>query len=166
MIEIVGLILIVLAVLASLIAFFIVVKALFPNRVERARYHAHSTPGKTFMVGLVNFVFFAAVALAFFGLADAVGVQLLQMLALLILVIPALGIVIGLGGIVVMTGERLAPEMVDHRRTGLGALALSLACALPFVGWFGLFPYLCLLALGASILSLFRRRVEADQEDE
>jgi len=166
MIEIVGVILIVLVGLVSLIAFFIVVKALFPNRVERSRFHAHRSPGRAFMVGLVNLVFFAALALAFFGLADAVGVQLLQILAMLILIIPAIGIVIGLGGIVVMTGERLAPEMVDHRRTGLGALALSLACAIPVVGWFGLLPYLCLLALGASILSLFRRRVEADQEDE
>ena len=166
MLEVIGLSLVVVLILIGLIAFFLVFKALFPARVESTRYHADQMTGRSFVIGLVNFVFFFAVALAFFALGNAVGVQFFHVIALFVLIFPVIGIVFGLAGIVELLGERLAPESTGLRRTGLAVLALSLACALPFVGWFGLFPYAGLLGMGAFIISLFQRRPKNVAYDE
>jgi hypothetical protein len=49
-------------------------------------------------------------------------------------------------------------------RTAYGAVILALACALPFIGWFGLLPYAGLLGIGAFILSFFQRQHSERQD--
>jgi hypothetical protein len=39
----------------------------------------------------------------------------------------------------------------------LGTLILSLACGLPFVGWFLLLPYILIIGVGAAILGFFQK---------
>jgi hypothetical protein len=34
-------------------------------------------------------------------------------------------------------------------------MGVGLACALPFIGWFGMLPFLVILSLGAFITGLF-----------
>ena len=157
MIEVLYLILAVIASGFALVAFFVALKALFPNRVERTGVIADQTPGRAFMVGLVNFAFFGAVALAFFGLGNALGVETINVIAVLVLVFPAIGLAMGLAGIVQLVAEQIAPESLGVRRTAWGTLTLILACSLPVFGWFGLLPYAGLLGMGAFILSLFQR---------
>jgi hypothetical protein len=158
MIEILSALLIATAIAACLVAFFAVLGVFFSQRIAKIQRIAEQTPGKAFAVGLVNALFFTAISLFFFALANgAGGAQLLQMLGLLFLVIPGVGAVFGLAGLVQLTGERLFPRLEGIRRTAAGTLTLGLACSLPFAGWFGLLPFLALLGLGAFILSFFSR---------
>lgn len=147
----------------SLVAFFVVVSALFPRRVGGTRAVADAMPGRAFAVGMVNALFFGAIILVLLAIMSQVSRdgQLLNVLvglpALFISVAMGAGVSFGLAGVVQLVGERLAPAHNEVRRTVWGALALGLGCALPFVGWFGLLPYASLLGLGAFIISFFYR---------
>ena len=112
-----------------------------------------------FLVGLVNFIFFTAVALALFVLGDRLGgTQILGLLGLVVLLPIAVGFVFGLAGMVRLVGDKYAPEPGGEiNRTVCGTAMLALACGLPFVGWFGLLPFVGLVGLGALILSLLGR---------
>ncbi len=137
----------------TLTAFFLVVGALFPKRVARTQAMAGSSPGRAFGVGLVNFVFLAAVSFMFFVLADNWQLPFLGLPGTAVLAILVLGLIFGLSGFVQLVGERLAPAQSYTTRTIWGALALCLACATPMVGWFILLPYAAITGLGAFVLS-------------
>jgi hypothetical protein len=139
-------------------AFFIVLSALFPDRVSRVRAVASAMPGRSVVVGLVNWIFFAAVVLALLALTQWTHIQLLALPALAIAAVLALAAIFGLAGVVELVGERLLVHTPGARRTGLGALVLAWACALPYAGWFALLPYVLALGLGAVILSLVSYR--------
>lgn len=148
----------------SLAAFFVVMSVLFPHRVDRTRLVADLMPGRALAVGVVNFLFFSAIAGAFVALGQWTRFGLLGIPALFFLVVLAIGILFGLTGVVQLVGERLASPTSAVRRTVWGALALGWACLLPFVGWFGLLPYAGLLGLGAFIVSFFYRERPAASE--
>jgi hypothetical protein len=139
----------------GLAAFFIVLAALFPTRLGRTRAIAGRSPGRAFVVGLINTFFVIVLALAFLAVSNWTSIQFLALPALLLLGLLALGLTFGLGGVVLLLGERLLPERPPLARTAFAAVALGLACAVPYVGWFGLYPYAALLGLGAFILSFF-----------
>ena len=141
----------------SLVAFFIVLKALFPHRLAKTSAIADALPGRAFLVGLVNFLFFGALAIAFLALNDKFGKGLLVIPALFFLTPLTLGLSFGFGGITQLLGQRLAPQKTELQRTIWGALVLGFGCLLPIVGWFGLLPYTALLGLGAFIVSFFYR---------
>ena len=139
-------------------AFFVVLSALFPDRIARVQAAAAAMPGRAIVVGLVNWIFFAAVVLALLALTQWTHVQLLALPALVIAAIVALAAIFGLAGVVEMLGARLLVNTPGPRRTGLGAMVLAWACALPYAGWFVLLPYVLALGLGAVILSLVAPR--------
>jgi hypothetical protein len=139
----------------SLIAFVVVVRALFPARAGRTQQIAEGMPGRAFLVGLINFLFFGAIALLFSALADRLGNELPRLPMLVIAAALSVGLSFGLAGVAQLVGERVAAQARAVRQTLWGTLALSLACALPFVGWFLLLPYAGLLGLGAFIIGFF-----------
>src|SRR5436190_19596144 len=94
----------------SLVAFFIVLKALFPQRVSKTSAIADALPGRAFLVGLVNFLFFGALAMVFLALNDKFGKGLLVIPALFFLTPLTIGLSFGLGGITQLIGQRLAPQ--------------------------------------------------------
>ncbi len=145
----------------ALVAFFVVLTALFPRRVAKTKTVADLMPGRAFAVGLVNFLFFGAITFILFTLVGQVGNELLRVIlalpALFFLSALSVGLSFGLTGVVQLVGERIAASQTEIRRTVWGALALSLGSSLPFVGWFGLLPYAGLLGLGAFIVSFFWR---------
>ena len=145
----------------GLVAFFVVVSALFPRRVGKTRAVADAMPGRAFAVGLVNFTFFSALTAAFTALGQWTHFPLLGIPALFFLALLGISLCFGLAGVVQLVGERMAPAQNEVRRTVWGALALGLGCSLPFVGWFGLLPYASLLGLGAFIISFFYRERSA-----
>lgn len=145
-----------IAVLISLIAYFLVIQAIFPGRIDAVRTLIVLAPGRAFLAGLVNAFFAAAVILAIVAVAGSTGNEAFNLLALALIVLLVLAISAGLAGIVQIIGERLLPESKPAARTAWGAALLCLACALPFIGWFGLLVYACLLGLGAWILTFFR----------
>lgn len=154
-------ILLILGFNLTLIAFFVVLNALFQRRVAKTRAVADAMPGRAFAVGLVNFLFFGAITFILFTLANQIGNDFLRGLltlpALFFLAALSAGLSFGLAGMVQLVGERLAAAQTEIRRTVWGALALSFGSSLPFVGWFGLLPYVGLLGLGAFIVSFFWR---------
>jgi hypothetical protein len=145
----------------ALVAFFVVLGALFPRRIGRTQVIAENMPGRSLVVGLVNLIFGTAVVLALLALAQWTHIQLLGVPALAVLAVIAVAIAFGLAGLVQLIGTRLLPEQPGLRRTSAAALALGWACTLPFIGWFGLLPFAAALGTGAFILTFFTQPATA-----
>jgi hypothetical protein len=144
----------------GLAAYFLAAGALFPQRMEKVKSAIRAMPGRSFGIGLVNVVFFAVLALVLFSLADGAGAFVrgaLTIPAILITAFLAVMLSFGLTGLADILGERLLPDLPPWKQTLWGGVILSLACALPFVGWFLLLPYTGFLGVGAFILGLFQR---------
>ena len=77
--------------------------------------------------------------------------------ALLIAALLTIILSFGLAGMVNLVGERIMPEHSSLKKTVWGTVLLTFACALPFVGWFLLLPYVAFLGFGAVILGFFQR---------
>ena len=56
-----------------LAAYFLVLAALFPNRAAKTQRVLTTMPGRSFGVGLVNFLFFGLIALVLFSVAENAG---------------------------------------------------------------------------------------------
>lgn len=145
----------------ALAAFFVVLPALFPRRIGRTQAVAEAMPVRAFVVGLVNLIFGSAVVLALLALGQWTSIQLFGLPALAVLAVMAVAVALGLGSVVQLIGARLLPEQPGPRRTALAALALSWACTVPFIGWFGLLPFAAALGLGAFILTFFTQPIQA-----
>ncbi len=144
----------------ALAAYFLVINALFANRAARTQHVTTSMPGRSFGVGLVNFVFFGVIALVLFSVAGNAGSFIRFILTVPAIVITAALTVMlsfGLTGMSNLLGERIFPDQSAWKQTALGTVILSFACALPIVGWFLLFPYVGFVGIGAFILGLFQR---------
>jgi hypothetical protein len=145
----------------ALVAFFVVLVALFPRRIGRTQAIAEGMPARSFVVGLVNLIFGAAVVLALLALAQWTGIRLLGVPALAVLALITVAVAFGLGGLVQLIGARMLPERPGLRRTAAATLALGWASTLPFIGWFGLLPLAAAWGTGAFILTFFTQPVPA-----
>jgi len=144
----------------NLVPFFIVLSLLFPARLAKTQANVDRMPGRTFVIGMVNFLFLLLIALVFFSLGDKVGGPLKAVLMLPALVIIAalfVAVSFGLGGVANSLGERLAPDQSKWRQVLWGTLLLGLGCSVPIVGWFLLFPYAGWVGTGAFIISFFQK---------
>lgn len=151
---------IVLALLSGvgLTGFFLAVGAFFPGVVEPSRRAADRSPGRSFVVGLVNWVFLGALGLGFSALADSSGVEFFQLLTVLAFSLLAILLAYGLTGLSQLAGTRLIPTAHPVWQQVLGSWALILGGLTPFVGWFLLFPYFSIVAVGAVLLGWVRSR--------
>ena len=160
MTDILRLFFIIILLTIGLAAYFLVIGALFANRVTRAQRVINQMPARAIGVGLVNFLFFGVIAMILFSVAEntngAIKV-ILTLPALLITVLLAITLSLGLAGMVNVLGERILPEHSSLKKSEWGSVILSFACALPFVGWFLLLPYAALLGFGAVILGFVQR---------
>ncbi len=164
MTDILRLFFILILLTLALGAYFLVIAVLFTNRAAKTQRVITAMPGRAFGVGLVNFAFFGVIALVLFSLAENAGSVvkiILTIPALLITAALAILLSFGLAGMASLVGERLLPEAASWKRTAFGTMILSFACALPFVGWFLLFPYVGFVGIGAFILGLFQRETAA-----
>lgn len=144
----------------NLIPFFLVLTALFPARIAKTLEIANRTPGRAFVIGLVNFIFFLVIALTLFTLAEKVDGLLKAILifpAVVIAAILSLALAFGLGSIANLIGERLAPAQPAWKRTLWGTLLLGLGGAVPLLGWFLLLPYAAWVGMGAFLLGFFQK---------
>jgi len=158
--DILRLLITVILLTISLSAYFLVIGTLFTARVEKTQRVINSMPGRAFGVGLVNVLFFGVIAVVLFSIAESANGFLKGILTIPALVIAALLLILlslGLTGMVNGFGVKLFADVVSWKRNLWGAVILCLACALPFVGWFLLFPYLGFVGVGAVILSFFQR---------
>ena len=145
---------------ASLAAYFLALGALFTNRVAKTQRIINQMAGRSFLVGLVNFLFFGVIAIVLFSIADNTSGVIRFVLTVPALLITSFLMILlsfGLAGMVNIVSERLLPEYSSMKRSIWGTAILAFACALPFVGWFLLFPYVSLTGFGAVILGFFQR---------
>jgi hypothetical protein len=101
---------------------------LFANRAAKTQRVITAMPGRSFGVGLVNFVFFGTVALVLFSLAENAGSVvkvILTLPAIVIAAILAIMLSFGLAGIVNLLGERILPEVSTWKRTVFSTAVLS-----------------------------------------
>jgi hypothetical protein len=160
MTDILRLLLILLLLTVSLGAYFLVIGALFPSRVTRSQRVLNQMTGRSFGVGFVNFFFFGVIAVVLFSIAENTSGFARGLFVLPALVITAVLTVLlsfGLAGVVNELGMRLFPGQAAPKQTLWGSIALTFACALPFVGWFLLLPYVAFLGIGATILGFLQR---------
>lgn len=137
-----------------LAAFFVVLTVLFGGVTERIHTVALAKPAWAFLIGLINLLFFAVVALLFFSLRDSTGIDLLALPALLIAGLLLLALCFGLAAVAQIIGQGVVMTPDRTRQTAMGSLYLTAACLLPIVGWFLLLPYVAILGIGAVILAL------------
>jgi hypothetical protein len=157
--DIVRLVLVIALLTIGLAAYFLVVNALFPQRIMKTKSLIQSMPARSFGIGLINFVFFAVIALVLLAVAENTGPfvkGILTIPALIILAFLAIVLSFGLAGTANLVGERLFPDFSVWKQTLWGTVCLFLACALPFAGWFLLLPYAGFVGIGAVILGFFR----------
>ena len=162
MTDILRMLLIILLLTASLAAYFLVIGALFTNRVTKTQRAINQLTGRSFLVGFVNFLFFGVIAIVLFSVADNTSGAIRFILTIPALLITALLTVIlsfGLAGMVNTMGERILPQNSSVEKSVWGTVILAFACALPLVGWFLLFPYVGLVGFGAVILGFFQRDI-------
>ena len=160
MTDILRIFFIVILLSITLAAYFLVIGALFTNRVTKTQNIINQTSGRAFGLGLVNFFFFGLIAFVMLSLAENAGSfvkGVLTLPAVVILAFLTVLLSLGLTGMVNVLGERLFSDMSLWKRNIWSAVILCFACALPFVGWFLLLPYISFVGIGASIFGFFQR---------
>jgi hypothetical protein len=162
MTNIPGITLIIILLSIPLAACVLVISALFPNRLARTKSAAGTMPGRAFGLGLVNCAFFGTIAMVLLTLLDGNRVpDLLRVVLFLptMAVLALLGILItfGAAGVAQVIGERIFEDQNAGRQGAFGAIVLGTACALPFVGWFLLIPYIVFVGIGATILGFLQK---------
>jgi len=160
MTDILRLLLIIILLTISLAAYFLVIGTLFTSRVEKTQHIINQIPGRAFGVGLVNFMFFGVITIVLFSVAEGAGgfvKGVLTIPALLITALLAILLSVGLTGMVNIFSARIFADIVPWKRNIWSSAILCFACALPFVGWFLLLPYVGFVGVGAVILGFFQR---------
>jgi hypothetical protein len=160
MTDVLRLTFVILLLTITLAAYVLVIGALFPNRVTKTQANINVALGRSFGLGMVNFLFFGLIAFVMLSLADKAGPfikGILTIPALLILAFLSILLSLGLTASIQYLAEQIFPDTVNWKRNLWAAIILSIACALPFVGWFLLLPYVGFVGIGATILSFFQK---------
>jgi hypothetical protein len=144
--------------LCGLPMLLVLVIALVPTYFDRARRIVYIHPWQSLLLGLVNFVFFLAIA-AVFGESAFAPLKAIAGLSLFI-VLPLMTVT-GLATASGVAGERVLALLTERPGTLLGSLVIGIVCLglsalLPIIGWLVL-AILLMAGLGAALLALFRR---------
>ena len=156
--QLLGLLIAVPLLGATLAGLFVVMNALFTSVVARTCEAAETQAARSFLVGLVNLIFAGALISAIIALADSTGLDFVIVVAVLLAAVLVIGVTFGLAAMVQIVGARIMPGGQGLRPLVWGTIALTLGCLTPYVGWFGLLPYVALRGLGAFVLALYSRR--------
>jgi hypothetical protein len=155
-----GLILMAVLGILCLAALFLVLGSFFPVPIERTRRAAESALARSFLVGLINVIFLVAIGMGLGALAESLGLGFLSVIVVLLAIVLVILLTFGLAGMAEIVGGKLAPDRGRVRRTGWGTVALALGCLTPYVGWFGLLPFVGLTGIGAFLLGWYTDRAK------
>jgi len=141
----------ILGALTIAVSYWLLAEALFSRIVRRARDLYATRPIRVVIVGAVTGVpaTFVGIALASSGAGASIGIPLLSA--------TVMAGLLGSAGLARLVGEGLPSERDARepwRAVLRGGSALSIACVLPFAGWFVLLPVILGSGLGALILAL------------
>jgi len=162
--EVISMILIVLVGGGALATLLVVLVLLQPGVTGQCKIAIEKDTRRSFWLGLVNLLFFLALAAFMMG-ASATLVPWLQaaMTVFAVAIVATLVMVamLGLGGMVLLLAERTGKAstlLIGLIRSAVLLVAGALA---PFVGWWLFAPVVLILGLGSGILVLFRRKKPA-----
>jgi MFS family permease len=136
MTELIGIIIITLASFVTLTALLTTLTYLLPTRAKHAQQILQDKPGRAFVIGLVNLLFFG-ILVAVFSQGGEIG----GLLGLIIL-LALLGLAfIGLTGLLLLLRHRFYPphEETDHSLLAVtirSSAVLIAGLMAPVVGWF------------------------------
>lgn len=155
-----GLVVLILLLLVSLclVGFMIVLATLLPGATARSKAALLRSPWRAFLIGLANYLFIGGISLVLLS----TEIEPLVLVGLLLAAFLVSITVIGLGGLAVLVGERLAQlsqqESSRLKQLIQGTLVIELAGLLPLLGWFVLAPILLMVCFGAAVLGWRNRR--------
>lgn len=152
----------VLLLTITLASYFLVIHALFTERINKTQNIIHQTPGRSFGLGMVNALFFGAIGLFLLMLLD--GNRVPDLLRV-ILIFPTFIVwaflfslmSIGITSMIKNLSEKIFPDLNSWKQMLWGSAVLCFACALPFVGWFLLLPFVSFVGIGAAILGFVQK---------
>ena len=153
--ETFALFLLIVLATASLTAAFLVLRAFFPRGVDQVQQSLENHWNRAFWMGLVNTLFTAVLLLGLAALGDQVWIFFLPAFALAGVFLIVL--LLGWTAASRLLGLRLLPERKPLLQQLGGGLILLLSTLAPVVGWFLLLPYLIFLAVGAVVLTMFKK---------
>ncbi len=163
MTEIIRVILLVILLAVAFACYFLVVSAFFNKRVLKTLNVAKQLPARSLGIGFVNFLFFGTITVVLFAIAQGAGNELISLIvlipSLLLTTVLVIFLSLGLTAMVGILGERIFPDLSAWRQSFWGTVILTFASAIPFVGWFLLFPFIALTGFGAVILGFFQRDI-------
>jgi hypothetical protein len=150
----------------TIIALLGTVDLFLPKPVTRARQKLEASPGRSFLVGIINVVFWCVVLVLWFEwtqynggpdiMAYLIGSALVVLL-LIGIIIPGVPGLVALAG---LTGARWNASASPLGQDLRGGLLLVLACLTPYVGWFIFTPALLSTAIGAGLLTFFQLKAK------
>jgi MFS family permease len=133
---------------------------LIPAPIEKTRTHLENSPGRSLVLGVVNFTFFGLLAALFISLAEQT-VEVLDVILALLTGIIVVGFasfaILGLTAFANLLGERMGGKKTPFRSNLQGGALLVLAALTPYIGWFLFLPLVLWAGFGAAISALFRR---------
>lgn len=142
--------------LVCLVASLLLMRGLFPARIELVRRTLEEHWKRSFWIGLLNTILITVIVLGLASLAE--GAPILNILVFAIYGAFLIGLLFGLTAFVQLLGKRLFPEQDPIKQEIRAGAIFVLASLLPGAGWFLLFPYGISLAVGATLITLFQER--------
>lgn len=148
---------IILGFLVAFPATWLLLGAVAPDRVERARIRSEKSPLATFFAGVGT--------IALFGIAvtilSATGAGPVVMIAVVLAGVGMGYSMMGISAITRRIGSRLygdRPSVPPWRVHLLGGVVLAFSYLLPVLGWFVVLPLSLIMGAGAVTLTLFSRK--------
>jgi hypothetical protein len=148
----------------TLVALLGTIDLFLPKPVARARQRLETSPGRCFLVGIINLIFLFVILVLWFAWSQYKGgpdimpylISSIWVILLIIgLIIPGIP---GLVALARLTGIRWNTSASPLGQNLCGGLLLVLACLTPYVGWFIFTPALLSTAIGAGLLTFFQRK--------
>jgi hypothetical protein len=148
----------------TLIALLGTIDLFLPKPVTRARQKLETNPVRSFLVGLINILFWFVILVFWFVWTQYKGGPEMMVfvigtaLAILLLIGVIVPGVPGLVALARLTGRHWNASASPLGQDLRGGLLLVLACLTPYVGWFIFTPALLSTAIGAGLLTFFQRK--------
>jgi hypothetical protein len=156
--EFIGAFLIALTGGATIAALLTLMVILLPNLSGATARVTETMPGRSFVLGAINFIFFFGVAAVLSQIGQGIGGFLggvFSLIALFISLDLLLLLCIGLAGLVRLISQRTNDSQPLSTGHLLRAAVLLVGASLaPLAGWFVLTPLALFIGLGATIIAL------------
>lgn len=157
--QILGVLAFGLIILIPVTSLMLLTSALFPQTTDKAKSVIENSQGRTFLIGVVNLLFLAAIMFVFIFLVQEVRFPPIFFIpAVAALAAFATGAFVGITSITHLVGERILSNHAQPQRNIRAAIVLILALLTPIIGWYIFFPYIVILGFGGFVAATIQKR--------